>query len=362
MNHSLTLTPNQFNTLYREIKKQVTWTTLRAIVFAVADNLPKDLTVTNLDQRMKFIQSRGCNFSDTQIINRLISKLVKDKILSVNEINRLLEDVLGQPVHKIGRIQVNESSAWVISWQSGIEDDEEYSLTKYDIEISEVVPETIVELIQSAFILINSKSYVSAMSLALVALEATLWDHLKTKNINKIVNIEEYPHPVFAKITWDGKSYQVELKDHLGNNKVPSSPASTEFVVYRTGQYDNKTKKRKLTLEIDDEFSDLLSTADDMVVKTKEKDTISVALERARKENLIPEHLWTSELDKLLVDLRNKMVHQSAEIEDKKFDSPFGEIKMVEFYNTPTLVMYFIRTIISYIEHAYYEIGLSKLI
>lgn len=362
MNHSLTLTPSQFNILYREIKKKVAWPALRPIVFTVADNLPEDLTITNLDQRMRFIQSRGCNFSDTQIINRLISKLVKDKILSVNEINTLLEDVLGQSAHKIGRIQVNESSAWVISWQSGIEDDEEYSLTKYDIEISEVVPEAIVELIQSAFILIDSKSYASAMSLALVALEATLWDHLKTKNINKNVTVEEYPRPVSAKIIWDGISYQAELKDHLGNHKVPSSPVSIEFLIYRTGQYDNKTKKRKLYLEINDEFSDLLSTTDDMVVKTKEKDTISVALERARKENLIPDHLWAAELDKLLVDLRNKMVHQSAEIEGKKFDSPFGEIKMVEFYNKPTLVMYFVRTIISYIEHAYYEIGLSKLI
>ncbi len=362
MKHSLKLEREQFHGIYREIKNNIQSSTLRAAFLAIADNLPekKDtLTIADIDQRMTFIRDRGCKITDTQILNRLIAKLVKDKSISANIVNEIYGRFVPQSEDVSGKVLIKDDSVWVISWSAEGDDDEDYSLSKYDLDINEVIPESIVEIIRSVFVCINTDSYVAAISLALVALEGALWDHLATKNIGKKVTTEKYPHHVFATLTWDGSSYHLDLKDDQGNIKTPSALGSINFEIVKTGSKSGE--KRFLSIEVDDNHSDWLAISNDVQIEEREKDTLSNAIERARKENLIPIDAWTLELDRVLIDLRNNMVHLSNKIESKKFPSPFGEINMAEFYDTPTLVMFFIRAIMKYIEHAYYDIGLSKL-
>lgn len=362
MKHSLKLERDQFYSIYRELKNIVPAKTLRSAFLAIADNLPKEketLTLADMDQRMNFIRDRGCRINDTQILNRLIAKLVKDQVLSATAANEIFERFAPQHSNGNGKLLIKDDSVWVISWVIEEGDDTDYSLSKYDIDISEVVPESIIEIVRSIFVCVNSGSYVAAMSLALVVLEGALWDHLATKSIDKNVTIEKYPHRVKAVLSWDGSNYQFELRDDRGKIKIPVGPGTIDFEIARTGSKSGE--KRYLSLELEDKYSDWLSIADDVSIEEKEKGTFSNAIERARKEGLIPLDAWTPELDRVLVTLRNNLVHQANELENKKFPSPFGEINMAEFYENSTLVMFFIRAIMKYIEQAYYDLGISKL-
>jgi hypothetical protein len=362
MKHSLKLERDQFHGIYRELRGIISSTTLRAVFLDIADNLPEKketFSLADIDQRMNFIRDRGCKTTDTQILNRLMAKLVKDRILSATAVNEIYGRFVNQPARTFGKILIKDDSVWVVSWGVDGDDDNDYSLSKYDLDISEVVPESIIEIIRSVFVCVNSGSYVAAMSLALVALEGALWDHLTIRNIDKNITIERYPHRVLATLAWDGTDYNFELRDDKGNTKVPSTPGSISFEIERTSSKSGD--KRYLTIEVDDNHSDWLSIADDVQIEEKEKGTLSNAIERARKEGLIPIDAWTPELDRVLITLRNNLVHQSNEIENKKFSSPFGEINMAEFYENSSFVMFFIRAIMKYIEEAYYDIGISKL-
>ena len=118
---------------------------------------------------------------------------------------------------------------------------------------------------------------------------------------------------------------------------------------------------RFLSMEIDDSVSDWLSSPDDCTQEEKERGTLSTALQKARKEGLIPDIIWTSNLDNTIIALRNNLMHQSPDVADMLLATPLGEFKIGEISENLNLLMFFVDRIIRYIQHAYYEIGIAKL-
>jgi hypothetical protein len=364
MDHSLKLESNQLLKIYQRLKDLIPTDLFKKVFLDSADNINKPInkvTLAEIDERIGFICGRGCQVKDCEIIYRMISLIASGKIISLEDLNQLLTQTLNDVNPKRiphRTLAVREDGTWEIIWQIP-EMADGYSISKFDAEIGEIIPESVVEILQSVFICILSQSYIAAMALALVALEATLWDHLALVNFDKKVVIEKFPHRVSAKLKWDGNQYLLSLIDHTGTPKSPNNTGSINFEIARTGMTSGNL--RLLSVEIEDSVSEWLSTSDDCTQEEKERGTLSTAIKKARKEGLIPDNIWTSNLDNTIIALRNNLMHQSSDVTAMLLTTPHGEFRIGEISEHLNLLMFFVERIIQYIKYAYYEIGIANL-
>jgi hypothetical protein len=237
----------------------------------------------------------------------------------------------------------------------------EFNFPKYDYELKEIVPESIIEIFHSVVLCLQNGLNIAALSLALVALETTLWDHLATKGIKKETVMQKYPHPVTANVQWTpGTGYQLAILDRNRNPKNPPAPVTFEVEFYRTGSIteQNDVNYRTLNAKVQDQFSLLISDDSEQVAELKESFGLSVALQRARKEGLLD---WNEGLDRTFQTMRNKLIHQSSVYEDIDLYTPYANVKLGEISEKLELTLFFINRISEYISNAYYAIRMESL-
>jgi hypothetical protein len=284
----------------------------------------------------------------------IASYLVRHRIISVNEFSQIIDQVINSHNQGPGFLVIRENGSWEVEW--AIDSDTALSVPKCELGIGEVVPEPMIEILQTVFLCLLSGSNLAALSLALVALETALWDHLSTKGITKTQEIEVFPHQVIAELEWDGTRFHLQLLDHTGTPRVPAATGTVTFEINRTA-WTRANTKRVLEVVIDDGFSDWISNPDGSTTKRRETATLNVALERARKEGLI--QVWDQHLDEAFRVLRNNLIHQTTDSESVELETPFGTVTLGEFTERPELVLFFVRRIVEYVSDAYFDYCLA---
>lgn len=352
MRHSLKLTSSQTGQLYQSIKRRLgDGDLLRTAYLAVVDAPPVPpgkLDISTVDEHVDFIQSRGARPEHTMLLLDIGSYLVRERILSVHEFTDIFGQVTRNDSGGPGLLVIRENGSWEIEWD--IDSNTTLSIPKYELGIGEVVPEPMVEILQTAVLCLQSGSNLAALSLALVALETALWDHLSTRAITKGQEIEVFPHKVIANLEWDGTAFRLQLFDHTGTPRVPPARGRIAFEIKRTSWMRDSTQ-RVLEVLIDDAFSDWISNPDESTTERRETATLNVALERARKKGLI--EVWDQHLDEAFRVLRNNLMHQSTDSQSVEVDTPFGTVVLGEFAENRELVLFFMRRIVEYVGDAY---------
>lgn len=360
MKHSLELTSSQIEQLYQAIKRKLEdKVQLRAAYLAVVDvppAPPEKLTVRAIDDHIDFIRSRSVEPEHTMLLFDMASYLAREHILSINELTGIVDRVINSSSADPGVLVIRESGGWEIEW--AVDDNTTLSIPKYEWEIGEVVPEPMVEILQTAVLCLQSGSNLAALSLALVALETALWDHLSTRGINKGQEIEVFPHKVIANLEWDGAAFHLQLLDHTGTRRIPPTTGRISFEINRTS-WMKGSNQRVLQVMINDAVSDWLSNPNDSTTKRRETATLNVALERARKEGLID--VWDQHLDDAFRVLRNNLMHQSTDSQSVEVDTPFGTVALGEFTENRELVLFFMRRIMEYVGDAYQDFCLANI-
>lgn len=356
MAHSLQLNGAQIRDLYQKIKNKADMVSLKKAYLKFADNLNipiAELNISRIDDNIDFIASRSSNPQHTCLLLNMLSYMVQMRMLPIDELRVIIKEVMNCS-RDLNCIGIMEDGTWTIVWQVK-SDDSSIFVQKLNPEFNEIVPESIIGILNSAFLCFAKESYLAALSLVLVALEATLWDHLfYTKSIGKIEKNIIYPNKVSANIRWDGSEYKLKIFDASGSEKVPLLTDDFDVDIYHTSQL--KDSKRVLKIFINDSYSHLLSDSSNEQVKEKESAGLNKALQLARTNGLI--EVWESHLDETFRILRNNLVHQSNDHNKIQINTLYGQVKLSEFSEEPQLALFFIKRVIEYISDAYYDCGL----
>jgi len=363
MKHSLQLSPPQVHGLYDRIKKSLSDKTPLKEAYLASTNIPGhsigELPVSGIDEHIDFVAGRGAG-PDAQLLFDILSHLARLKALSVDDINGIADQLINR-ADSPGRLVINDHGIWDLQWEVGPPDrTATLSICKYDPEIGEVVPEPIAEILQSMVLCLRSGSNLAALSLALVAFEAALWDHLSIKGIGKAKQVDKYPLSVRASLKWDGKQYTLELFDHAGALRAPAAGGEISFEVFRTSYLEGGTH-RVLRVLVDDAYADWLSCSDGKTTEKGDPEGFNVALQRARKERLLTVGNWDRQLDETFRVLRNDLIHRSSDHQDIEVHTPYGMVKLDEFAEKQELALFFITRIMRYISDAYYELQIENL-
>jgi hypothetical protein len=272
----------------------------------------------------------------------------------------LLQELLQTQINSNGSTHelLIQDGTWEVKFTFG---DADFRFPKYDYELKEIVPESIIEIFHSVVLCLQNGLNIAALSLSLVALETTLWDHLALRGIRKETDMENFPHPILASVSWDPiNGFQLSIMDENHLPKVPTDPVSFEIVFNRTGltKEQDGRQYRYLNAKVEEQYSLIISDATDKTTETKEAFGLSVALQRARKAGLLT---WDQELDTTFQILRNKLIHQATDYEDIEILVPNGKIKLGEISQKMELTLFFINRIKKYVSDAYYTIRIEGL-
>jgi hypothetical protein len=358
--HSLQLSSDQFMGCYQAIKRGLgNADALKQSYLVLADNINvtiDKLPIKKIDDHIEFIASRGATPELAVLLFGMISFLDRNHSIPSD----VLGEIISQQINSNGatRELFIQDGTWNIKYAFG---GAEFLFPKYDYELKEIVPESIIEIFQSVVLCLQNGLNIAALSLALVALETTLWDHLALKGIKKETETEIYPNPITASISWDSvNGYSMSIVDKNNLPKTPPVPVSFDIVFNRTGFTKKQDGRivRFLNARVEDQYSLFLSDEMDKTVEIKDVHGLSVALQRARKEGLID---WDQGLDETFHIMRNKLIHQATDYEDIEIFTPNGNVKLGEFSQNLQLTLFFINRIKNYISEAYYIIRLESL-
>jgi hypothetical protein len=357
--HSLQLGGGRLLDSYRVVTRAVDSITLKESYLANVDrpaSAVDQISLARIDEQMEFIAARGAPPELSVLLFGMISFLDKRHAITPDVLQEMVQNHIND--HATTRELLIQDGTWDVrlSFNEG-----DFRFPKYDYELKEIVPESIIEIFQSVALCLQNGLNIAALSLALVALETTLWDYLATKGIKKQVQTETYPHSVLALMSWEPvEGYRLSITDENHAPKVPGAPVTFEVAFYRTGPPVHEGGKtfRILRAKVEDQFSLLLSDDTDMVIRARDAFGLAVALQRARKEGLLA---WDEGLDETFQILRNRLIHQEVDYEDIEIYTPNGTIKLGEVSQKPELTLFFINRIQSYISDAYYTIRLEYL-
>jgi hypothetical protein len=359
MMHSLRLEISQFNDLYQKIKARAEESDLKEayLHFSNESNISiAELNIRRIDEHIEFIARRGAKPQDTSLLLNMLSHMAQKRMLPIEELRIAVKEVINTPTRGLNFINLEEDGTWTINWQVA---SDSFSVLKLDPDLNEIVPESLIEILDSAFLCFKNRSGLAALSLVLVAIEATLWDHLLySKGISRIQEFETYPNRNLAKIEWDGSEYKLKIFDVSGALIIPPAIASFDVEIQHTSQLRNNSN-RVLQITINDSYSSWLSDSSNKQIEKKESSGLGTALQRARKEGLI--QIWDKYLDDTFRILRNNLVHQSTDHSSIQVKTPFGDIKLNELSREPSLTLFFIHRVIRYISDAYYDCRLQNL-
>lgn len=358
--HSLQLGTAQFMDFYKSVKNGLAnMDTLKQSYLTLADNIeiPLDeLAIKKIDDHIEFIAAMGAVPDDAVLLFGMISFLDRIHAIAPDALQQILQQQVNS--NSVGYELLIQNGTWEVKLSFG---GAEFRFPKYDYELKEIVPETIIEIFQSVVLCLQNGLNIAALSLALVALETTLWDHLALRGIKKETELEMYPHSVIASISWEpAQGYGLSISDEKHLEKLPAAPVAFEVTFNRTGRIKKEGKKiiRYLNAKVEDQYSLLLSDDTDRIMETKDISGLSVALQRARKEGLLD---WDQGLDETFHVLRNHLIHQATDYEDIVITTPNGSFKLGEISKKLELTLFFISRIKNYISDAYYAIRFEGL-
>jgi|GEM_PF-3009337 len=364
MIHSLQLSSSQVASTYSKLKAKIELIHLKQAYASVCKNtlnMPIDeLTEKIIDDHFEFLAGFINQPEQTNLLFHVLTYISEKRLLSLTDTQRLLDECINTSNARLGSLAINDDSIICVSWNLGSDEGHETIwLPKINYQLDEIVPESLIQLLNSSFLCLAEGFNLSALSLALLALETTIWDHLLMRGITRSRTYERYPNKVTGKLEWNGVHHKLDLFEHDGNLKNPNSPGIIDFEIYRSSKQHRDEDKCYLEIVIDRNHAEWLSDASQREEITKEHAGLGVALERARREELI--HLWDKPLDNTFRMLRNALAHHPSNPENIRIQTPFGNVSLDKFSDEPNLVLFFIRRITEYISDAYFECRLTSL-
>lgn len=355
------LESSQVKKIYTEVKRVVPREDILDAFYAASEIKPgkrENLSISFVDEAITLISTVADNPEHLITFFGTLSTLVQRNVISASKLNEILnENVNNRKDRSSSMLHIEDDGKWILQWniKNGevIEID---SLPKFDVGVGYVVPEPIIEILNSAFLCLNEGALLSGLALVLVTLEPTLWDHLFIKGIRKTsYKIAEYKNSVKGCITWSAASNSIVLQNSDGSVKVPANNKPVQFSVNRK---DFGTEP-KFDLIIEPEFVDIFSDNSTAKEEREEGGKLATAIQRARKEGLI--NAWDRALDDSFRTLRNDIAHNSINYEEIKIKTPYAIINLSDLAHNRDVCLFFIRRIITYISDAYSELVIFRI-
>ena len=174
MRHSLYLEVSQIEELYKAIKVQLKDSNLLKQAYLSVSDKPiplNKLKISKIDTDMEF--RAGLSSIDIKFtfpLFGMISYMAKTSALSVNRISRILDSVVNHTNNELGYLAIDDDGILSIQWEMQTPDiNTSFSVFKFEREIGEIVPEPIIEILQSAFLCLQNGANLAALSLGEVS-------------------------------------------------------------------------------------------------------------------------------------------------------------------------------------------------
>lgn len=232
--------------------------------------------------------------------------------------DRILEAVRIPTNHPYEYLTVTEDGRWQIAWEKTKRQDEQVNWDALDWyrppqrDRSPMVPEPIIDYIAGCFALLNGNLVLPAGAVLSIALEAVLWDALALKGISRLGEKIKYK-AVEWKLIKRSSSLIVTIngaEKGLTNLSESIGDYPPKFTLqFRRMQSGEGQQIVTLQAEVDASLIDHLTTAQEDGRETTSQHGLSVAIQRGRKEEVESLSLFPSQLDSILVPLRNNLIH-----------------------------------------------------
>jgi hypothetical protein len=218
----------------------------------------------------------------------------------------------------MSHIVVTSDGRWQIGWLTHAGDDNRGDLIALDWyhpplrEGVPIVPVAIIDYIAGCIIMLRGGLVLPAAAVLSIALEAVLWSALALKGISRLGTDIKYravewelvkrSAVLLVKVTGAAKGL-----DSLG--KVTENYPPTFTFDVRRMQSGEGQQQVVLQAKVDAELVDFLTSDEEERQGEKAQHGLSVALERSRSEQVDVVKGIPAEMDKMLVPLRNNVIH-----------------------------------------------------
>jgi hypothetical protein len=285
-----------------------------------------------------------------------------------------LRDLIVLETNKDFKVRLSENDAWLIEWElehpDDLQDKRKIITVAHKSDWGDVVPWTVIQYLDSGFLLYKQKSYATALALMSIAVEATLRDVLSTKGYGfnphaSKVDVYEFSR---AQVNVSGSDYTLTFLDVLPKG-------AGELLLSAGGilPIDIKIRRNK-----NPDKDDLLIRAPQYLLdhwsgnkivqpaETKNIGGLGEALKIARVvERIITKADLFPDVDEVLQAIRNNLIHLSNNSLNEELPQLSAVLKkkitLKDFIDQPKYVFDYLIDIPRFINDQYVKLWQSKI-
>jgi hypothetical protein len=294
-----------------------------------ADSSLQAKTISDVKSNLRMIIGigRGIPWVFYDTIATLVTQLPKGTRAEV------LNAVHIETGHPHECLTVTEDGRWQLAWSLTGSHSNQHGRVALDWykppfkDESPIVPAPIIDYIAGCIALLNGNLVLPAAAVLSIALEAVLWDALASKGISRHTEKIEY-----KTVEWQMQKRSSKLvvtingadKDLSSLGEVTGNYPGAFTLQTRRLHRGEGQQRIILQVEADASLLDHLTTSQEGSRESSAQHGLSVAIQRARKEEIESLKAIPIKLDTMLIRLRNNLIHL---IPEGSFNEPIPTLE-----------------------------------